>query len=60
LKIKLKVCHFGTVEVIEADFQDAFKNDRSAGIGAYAWKGTTSRLRMTSRQHQSRKLWMIL
>jgi hypothetical protein len=47
LKIKLKGSHFDTVEVIEAesqavlntltehDFQDAFKNGRSAGNGAY-------------------------
>jgi hypothetical protein len=27
----------------EHDFQDAFKNDRSAGNGTYTWKGTTSR-----------------
>jgi hypothetical protein len=54
LKIKLKGPHFDTVEVIktesqavlnsltEHDFQDAFKNGRSAGNGAYVWKGTSS------------------
>jgi hypothetical protein len=26
------------------DFQDAFKNGKSAGNGAYSWKGTTSRV----------------
>jgi hypothetical protein len=47
LKIKLKGRHFDTIEVIEAesqkvlitltehDFQDAFKNGRSAGNGVY-------------------------
>jgi hypothetical protein len=47
-------CHFDTIEVIEAesqvapntitehDFQDAFKNGRSTGNGAYVWKGATS------------------
>jgi hypothetical protein len=47
LHIKLKGRHFDTVEVIEAEsqavlntltehgFQDAFKNGRSAGNGAY-------------------------
>jgi hypothetical protein len=56
LKIKLKGRHFDTTEVMEAesqavlnsltehDFQDAFKNGRSAGNGAYARKGTTSRV----------------
>jgi hypothetical protein len=28
----------------EFNFQDAFKNDRSAGNGAYGRKGTTSRV----------------
>jgi hypothetical protein len=56
LKIKLKGCRFDTIEVIEAEsqavlntltehnFQDAVKNDRSTGNGAYVWKGTTSRV----------------
>jgi hypothetical protein len=55
LKIKLKGCHSDTAEVIETesqavlntltehDFQDAFKNGRSSGNGAYTQKGTTSR-----------------
>jgi hypothetical protein len=55
LKIKLKGRHFDAVEVIEAksqaalntlteqDFQDAFKNGRSAGNSACARKGTTSK-----------------
>jgi hypothetical protein len=30
-------------------FQDAFKNGRSAGNGAYAPKGTTSRVMLASR-----------
>jgi hypothetical protein len=46
MKIELKLRHFYTAEVIEAeskamlntfaehDFQDAFKNDRNAGKGA--------------------------
>jgi hypothetical protein len=33
----------------ENDFHDAFKNDRSAGNGAYALKGTTSRVIVTNR-----------
>jgi hypothetical protein len=56
LKIKLNGSHFDTIEVIEAesqavlnsltehDFQDAFKNGRSAGNGAYALKETISRV----------------
>jgi hypothetical protein len=52
LKIKLRGRHFDTVDVIEAesqavlktltqhDFQDAFKNGRSAGSGEYERKGT--------------------
>jgi hypothetical protein len=47
LKIKLNGRHFDTIEVMEAesqavlntltdDFQDAFKNGRRAGNGAYA------------------------
>jgi hypothetical protein len=51
LKIKLKGLRFDTIEVIEAksqtvlntlrehDFQDAFKNGRSDGNGAYARRG---------------------
>jgi hypothetical protein len=61
LKIKLRGRHFNTIEVIEAesqalpntrrehDFQDAFKNGRSAGNGAYALKRTTSREMVASR-----------
>jgi hypothetical protein len=33
----------------EHDFQDAFQNGRSAGNGAYALKGTTSRVMVASR-----------
>jgi hypothetical protein len=33
----------------EHDFQDAFKNGRSAGDGAYARKGTTLRMMVASR-----------
>jgi hypothetical protein len=33
----------------EHDFQNLFKNDRSAGNGAYAWKGTTSRVMVASK-----------
>jgi hypothetical protein len=55
LKIKLKGRHFDTIEVIgaeskaalnsltEHDFQDE-KNCRSAGNGAYSFKGTTSKV----------------
>jgi hypothetical protein len=61
LKIKMKVRHFDTTEVIEAEsravlntltehyFQDAFKNSRSAWNGEYARKGTTSRVMVASR-----------
>jgi hypothetical protein len=61
LKIKLKGSHFYTIEVNEAesqaalntltehDFQDALKNGRSAGNGAYAQNGTTSRMMVASR-----------
>jgi hypothetical protein len=62
LKIKLKGRrHFDTTEVMEAEsqavlnsltelgFQDAFKNGRSSGNGAYGRKGTTSRVTMASR-----------
>jgi hypothetical protein len=56
LKIKLKGRHFDTIEAIKAkpqavlntltepDFQDAFKNDISAGNGEYGRKGTASRV----------------
>jgi hypothetical protein len=56
LKIKLKCCHFDTVELIEAelqamlntltehDLQDAFKNGLSAGSSAYMWKGAPLRV----------------
>jgi hypothetical protein len=61
LKIKLKCRHFDTNELIEGesqaalntliehDFQDAFKNDRSAGKGANARKGTAWRAMVVSR-----------
>jgi hypothetical protein len=61
LKIKLKGHHFGTIEVMEAEsqavlntltkheFQDAFKNGRSTGNGAYAMKETISRVMVASR-----------
>jgi hypothetical protein len=57
---KLKGRHFDTIGVImaesqsvlniltEHDFQDAFKNGRSAGNGAYSQKGTTSRVMMAN------------
>jgi hypothetical protein len=60
LKKKLKGRHFDTIEVMEAesqavlnsltehDFQDAFRNGRSSGKGAYAWKGTASRVMVAS------------
>jgi hypothetical protein len=44
LKIKLKDCHFDTLEVIKT-----FKNGRSAGNGAYVRKGTISRVMVVSR-----------
>jgi hypothetical protein len=62
LKTKLKVRHFDTTEVTEAEmqavlntlmehnFQDAFKkNGRRAGSSAYAWNGTTLRVIVASR-----------
>jgi hypothetical protein len=61
LTIKLKGRHFKTIEVImaesqvvlntltEHDFQNAFKNGRSAGNDAYARKGTTSRVMVAIR-----------
>jgi hypothetical protein len=60
LKTKLKGRHFDTTEVMEAesqavlnsltehDFQDAFYG-RSVGNGAYAQKGTTSRVMVARR-----------
>jgi hypothetical protein len=65
LEIELKGRHFDTIEVTEAEshavlnifrehgFQDTFKNGRSAGNGAYAQKGTTSRVMVTSRTKDS-------
>jgi hypothetical protein len=62
LKIKVKGCHFDTIEVIEAelqvmlntltedDFQDTFeKIDSRTGYGAYAHKGTTLKVTVVSR-----------
>jgi hypothetical protein len=61
LKINLKGRHFDAVEVIKAksqaalnilteqDFQDVFKNGRSAENGAYTRKGTTSKVLVASR-----------
>jgi hypothetical protein len=61
LKTKFKGRHFDTTEVIEAEsqavlntfiedgFQDALKNGRTAGIGAYTPKVTTSRAMVASR-----------
>jgi hypothetical protein len=61
LKIKLKDRRFDTIEVFEAelqevldtltehDFQDAFKNGRSAGNGAYERKRTASSVMVASR-----------
>jgi hypothetical protein len=57
----MKGSHFDTIEVMEEesqavlntrtehDFQDAFKNGRSAGNGAYVRQGTTSRVMVASR-----------
>jgi hypothetical protein len=54
--VKLKGCHFNTIEVIEAElqamlntltehnFQDAFKNGRSSGNTVYVRNVTTSRV----------------
>jgi hypothetical protein len=65
LKKKLNGRHFHTIEVIEAesqavlntltkhDFQDAFKNGSSAGNGAYARKGTISRVMVASKLNVS-------
>jgi hypothetical protein len=65
LKIKLEGRHFDTTEVMEAEsqavlnsltehgFQDALKNGRSAGNGAYGRKGTTSRVMVASRHRVS-------
>jgi hypothetical protein len=61
LKIKLKGSHYYIIEVIEAesqavlntltehDFRMHLQNGRSAGNGAYAWKGTTSKVMVASR-----------
>jgi hypothetical protein len=60
LKIKLEGRHFDTLEVMEAEshavlntltehnFQDAFKNGRTAGNGAYSRNGTTTRAMVAS------------
>jgi hypothetical protein len=65
LKIKLKSRHFDTIEVMEAesqavlntltehDFQDGFKNGRSAGNGAYEQNGTTWRVMVAGQQARS-------
>jgi hypothetical protein len=77
MDIKLKGLNFDTFELIESEsqavlnthmehgFQDAFKNGRSAGNGAYARKGTTSKAMVASRPkvsfYQSRKLcWLFV
>jgi hypothetical protein len=61
LKIKLKCRHFDTTEVMvaelqavldtfaEHDFQNEFKNARSAGNGAYERKCTTLTVMVASR-----------
>jgi hypothetical protein len=61
LKINPKGRRFDTNKVIKAesqtvpntltelDFLDAFKNGRSTGNGAYAPKGTTSRIMVANR-----------
>jgi hypothetical protein len=61
LKIKLKDHRFDTTDVIKAEsqavlntltehnLQDVFKNDKSAENGAYAQKGTTSKVMVASR-----------
>jgi hypothetical protein len=61
LKTKLKGQHFDTIDVIKAesqavlntltehDFQDTFKNGRSAGNDPYARKGTTTGVMVASR-----------
>jgi hypothetical protein len=61
LKIKHKSGHFDTTEVIEAEsqallnifaehnFQDTLKNGRNAWKSAYARKGSTRRIMVTSR-----------
>jgi hypothetical protein len=54
----MKGPHFDTIEVesqavrntlTEHNFQDAFKNGRNPGNGAYMRKGTTSRAMVTNR-----------
>jgi hypothetical protein len=57
LKIKLKGCHFDTVEVIQAvlntftehDLWTEFKSGRNPENGAYSQKGTTLKVMVTSR-----------
>jgi hypothetical protein len=61
LTTKLKDHHFDTTEVngaesraelntlTEHDFQEAFKNVRTVGNGAYARNGTTSRVMATNK-----------
>jgi hypothetical protein len=61
LKIKLKGCHFDTIDVIEAelqavlntltehDFQDAFKKSQKRWKRSYALKRTTSSVMVASR-----------
>jgi hypothetical protein len=58
---KLRNCRFDTIEVIgtesqavlntftKHDFQDALKNGRSSGNGAYARKGTISKVMVASK-----------
>jgi hypothetical protein len=61
LKIKLKVHHFDTIEVIEAESQAVLnttsrmhlRNGRSSGKGAYTRKGTASRAMVPSRPEVS-------
>jgi hypothetical protein len=62
--MKLKGCRLDTIEVIETesqavlntltehDFQDAFKNGRRAGNGAFTRKMTTWRV-MVASSHQA-------
>jgi hypothetical protein len=56
--MKLKGRHLETIEMIEAesqavlnrqhDIQDEFKNGRNSGNGAYARKGTSSKMMVVS------------
>jgi hypothetical protein len=53
-RLKLKGNHFDTTEVIEVKSQNStsrmnFKNSRSTGNGAYAKRGTTSRVIVASK-----------